>query len=96
MPLVPLRALYAVAMPDPEEHIIDRAGKRVAGTFLGLVVGLIVGLIFGLVAALTMDFGSTTFFIGIVASLAITGGVVGYLSPRPFLVLAEILLSVFS
>lgn len=80
-------------MPDPEEHIIDRVGKRVFGTIIGLVVGLIVGVV---AAVLTVGFGSTALFVGVIGGLTLAGGAIGYLYPGPFLVMAELLLSVFS
>ena len=83
-------------MVDSEEHIVDRvdrAGRRIFGSVVGLVLGLAIGLV---VAALTVGSGSTPLFVGVVALITLGGAVLGAFLPTPFLVLTEILFSVFS
>lgn len=76
-------------MVAPDEHPVDRAGKRVLGGFIALVVGVVAGL---LVALFLVGFGDGGLVLA--GGIALGTTVLGVLYPAPFLFLGSLVTSI--
>lgn len=89
--LAPSSLSYDVAMPTPDEHPLDRAGKRVLASVVALLLGLVGGLA---VALLTVGFGE--WFLPVAGAVMLGSAVLAWIVPGPFLFLGEVVLGIFT
>ena len=78
-------------MVSPEDHPVERAGKRLFGSVIGLVLGVVVGVI---VALVVFGFGDAA--LAVIGVCLVGGAVVGFFYPSPFLFVGELLIGIFS
>lgn len=76
-------------MVSPDEHPVDRAGKRVLGGFIALVVGVIAGLV---IALFVVGFGDAALLLA--GGIALGTTVLGVMVPAPFLFLGSLVTSI--